>query len=143
MLEHCTLPRTGALEVIMDCLGPKSALSDHNSNNGSAVDKVSDLEPPLQQNGRTSQCSISDSGHDQVNKIVDVTIAYEQGKPLNLLNIITAVRPSCITHVHYRVFDVKQVRIILCQMFLAQNHSTFHLIRFFTYYSIVRTLLLR
>ena len=50
--------------------------------------------------------------YQKLSKIVDVTIAYEKGQPLNLLNIITAVRPPCITHVHYRIFDIKDVSIL-------------------------------
>jgi hypothetical protein len=45
-----------------------------------------------------------------MSKVVDVTIAYPNGQPLNLWNIISASRPPCVTHVHYRIFDIKEVR---------------------------------
>jgi hypothetical protein len=46
---------------------------------------------------------------DYLNKIVDVTIAYPEGKPLDLGIICTGWRKPCVTHVHYRVFDSKEV----------------------------------
>ena len=47
---------------------------------------------------------------ETLSKIVDVTIAYpERDNPLDLLDIIAAVKPPCTTHVHYRVFDIKDV----------------------------------
>lgn len=81
LLEHCTLPRTGALEVILKVLGPPNA----KSNNGVA-NKMQDIS-----------------------KICDVTIAYPQGKPLDLFQIVFGSRPPCVTHVHYRIFDVKDI----------------------------------
>ena len=89
MLEYCTLPRTGALEVIFDVLGPSKQTK---VNNGFV-------------------------NHDQrgeprgITKICDVTIAYpDGGKPLDLFQIVFGSRPACVTHVHYRIFDVKDVR---------------------------------
>ena len=35
-------------------------------------------------------------------QVVDVTIAYPEGKPLDLVSIITGWRPPCTSHVHYR-----------------------------------------
>jgi len=73
-LEYCTIPRTGALDVIIKAIGP--------------------------------------SGHvkQPITKVVDVTIAYpEEGKPLDLVSIFTGWTPPTTTHVHYRVFDVKDI----------------------------------
>lgn len=91
MLEHCTLPRTGALEVILKVLGPNAYSGNYSSSNGSNT--------ILNSNGL----------RPSVNKIVDVTIAYPEGKPLDLISIATGWRPPCTTHVHYRVFDIKQL----------------------------------
>eukprot|EP00092_Neocalanus_flemingeri_P037822 GFUD01041172.1.p1 GENE.GFUD01041172.1~~GFUD01041172.1.p1 ORF type:complete len:356 (-),score=125.25 GFUD01041172.1:322-1389(-) len=74
MLEHCTLPRTGALDVIMDVLGP----------------------------GRHQE------GH-QIEKIVDMTVAFPSGHPLDLQSIVTGWREPFVTHVHYREFDCKDL----------------------------------
>ena len=83
MLEYCTLPRTGALEVVFDVLGGKTK-------NGAI------------NNGFNSHSST-------ISKICDVTIAYPNGKPLDLFQIAAGHREPCTTHVHYRVFDVKDV----------------------------------
>ena len=87
MLEHCTLPRTGALEVILDILGPN------------------------QKNGFSANSSEGNSlqNDSKIGKIFDVTIAYPEGKPLDLFQIGFGSRPPCVTHVHYRAFDVKDV----------------------------------
>lgn len=42
-------------------------------------------------------------------KVVDVTVAYPEGRPLDLGAICLATRPPCVTHVHYRVFDINDV----------------------------------
>ena len=36
-----------------------------------------------------------------------MTIAYPEGKPLDLQSIVLGWRPPCNTHVHYRSWDVK------------------------------------
>jgi len=75
VLEHCTIPRTGALDVIMDEIGPEGKMPS--------------------------------SSH--ISKIIDVTIAYPSGRPLDLQTIVSGYRKPCITHVHYRIFDVASV----------------------------------
>ena len=92
MLEHCTLPRTGALEVILDILGP-------NQKNGFSANSSEGNSLQLQDDSKIS-------------KIFDVTIAYPEGKPLDLFQIGFGSRPPCVTHVHYRAFDVKDVRFL-------------------------------
>lgn len=129
LLEYCTLPRTGALEVIIECLVNNSCVSskvtsDHNSNgtNGSGHKSDSSDPPSTSSSERLSLATTSlrlrkavsapggGGGDEQLSKIVDVTIAYPQrDNPLDLFNIIAAVRPPCTTHVHYRIFDIKDV----------------------------------
>ena len=41
-------------------------------------------------------------GHRGLSKVVDVTIAYPEGRPINLVSIATGWDPPCATHVHYR-----------------------------------------
>lgn len=92
-LEYVTLPRTGALEVALKVLGKDGKASNGNANtNGSAV-----------------QDSSSKKRRGGLSKVVDVTIAYPDGKPLNLVSIATGWDPPCTTHVHYRVFDVDEL----------------------------------
>jgi len=90
MLEHCTLPRTGALDVIMSVLGPK--------------DEKEGKEEASQPK-------------DVITKIVDVTVAFPEGRPLDLQAIVTGWRKPCITHVHYRVFDTKDLPITSEELF--------------------------
>jgi len=73
-LEHCTVPRTGALDVILDTIGPNVAESES-------------------------------EGVGHIEYLVDVTVAYPEGKPLDLQSILTGWREPCLTHVHYRVFN--------------------------------------
>jgi len=75
LLEHCTLPRTGALDVIMDVLGPGS----------------------------------QQAGGQKMEKIIDMTVAFPSGHPLDLLAIVTGCREPFVTHVHYREFDCKDI----------------------------------
>jgi len=87
-LEHCTLPRTGALEVILDVLGPNAKTTN---------------------NGFANSCQGQQQALTGINKICDITIAYPQGRPLDLFQIVFGSRPACVTHVHYRLFDVKDL----------------------------------
>lgn len=75
LLEHVTLPRTGALDVVMKILGP-------------------DSDQP--------EC-------DKIERIVDMTVAYPGGRPLDLQSIVFGWREPCYTHVHYRSWNIKDV----------------------------------
>ena len=97
MLEYCTLPRTGALEVVFDVLGGKTKNGAMN-------------------NGFNSHSST-------ISKICDVTIAYPNGKPLDLFQIAAGYREPCITHVHYRVFDVKDVSTNINNIFIYRRST--------------------
>lgn len=48
----------------------------------------------------------------QINWILDITIAYPQGKPLDLPTIITGSRPPCETVLFYRVFPSSVVSFL-------------------------------
>jgi lysophosphatidylglycerol acyltransferase 1 len=99
-LEFCTLPRTGALEVILECLGPNATVNANGAGgqNGSVKNTA-------------KTANLLQANPDALTKIVDVTIAYPDGNPLDLLSIATGWRPPCTTHVHYRVFDIKDLPI--------------------------------
>lgn len=75
LLDHVTLPRTGALDVVMKVLGPDTEQEEGN----------------------------------KIERIVDMTIAYPEGKPLDLQSIVLGWREPCNTHVHYRSWDVKEL----------------------------------
>ena len=51
----------------------------------------------------------------KMERIVDMTIAYPEGKPLDLQSIVLGWRKPCNTHVHYRSWDVKVSEIFIIQ----------------------------
>ena len=73
LLEHVTLPRTGALDVVMRILGPDSECGEE----------------------------------EKLERVVDMTIAYPGGQPLDLQTIVLGWRPPSDTYVHYRSWDIK------------------------------------
>ena len=79
MLEHVTLPRTGALDVVMRILGPDSECGEE----------------------------------EKLERVVDMTIAYPGGQPLDLQTIVLGWRPPSDTYVHYRSWDIKVRKNIL------------------------------
>jgi len=105
MLEYCTLPRTGALDVIMSALGPQPVTREESGPESLAEsqehDQVSNIEP--------NDSEPSPAAEGQIHKIVDVTVAFPEGRPLDLQTIVTGWRTPCVTHVHYRVFDSRDI----------------------------------
>ncbi|XP_058805821.1 acyl-CoA:lysophosphatidylglycerol acyltransferase 1-like [Phymastichus coffea] len=88
LLENVTLPRVGALQTIIDIVGP---IQNNNSSTGS---------------NSTSILSVTKS---EIRWVLDITIAYPQGKPIDLLTIITGTRPPCNTVLFYRIFPTSSV----------------------------------
>lgn len=56
----------------------------------------------------------------EISWVLDITIAYPQGKPLDLPTIITGSRPPCETVLFYRLFPSTVVSDSTC---CAQNCS--------------------
>ncbi|XP_064484689.1 acyl-CoA:lysophosphatidylglycerol acyltransferase 1-like isoform X2 [Ornithodoros turicata] len=80
ILEHVTLPRTGALKVVLDTLS------------------------------RENLAKVTKGKEEPLKWIVDVTIGYpDYGKPLDLLIISGGFRKPCTVHMHYRRFPVSDV----------------------------------
>jgi hypothetical protein len=50
-----------------------------------------------------------------VNWVLDITIAYPDGKPLDLGAIVTGYRKPCKTFLFYRLFPCREVRIQICE----------------------------
>ncbi|XP_045130163.1 acyl-CoA:lysophosphatidylglycerol acyltransferase 1-like [Portunus trituberculatus] len=75
VLENVSLPRVGALKVILD-----SVAADQN-----------------------------DEKTDTIKHLLDVTIAYPGGDPLDLPTIFGGWRPPCDTIFHYRRFNIEEV----------------------------------
>lgn len=51
-----------------------------------------------------------DENTDKLAWILDVTVAYSEGKPLDLPTIIMGQRKACRTHMYYRLFPSSIVR---------------------------------
>lgn len=49
-----------------------------------------------------------------VNWVLDITIAYPEGKPLDLGAIVTGYRKPCKTFLFYRLFPCREVRTHIC-----------------------------
>lgn len=104
LLEYVTLPRTGALEAILNVLGPHAGSVD--------LSLVDDFAGQVTGNAMNNNSGNPNQGlffKDYMGKVVDVTIAYPNGQPLDLWTIVSGSRPPCVTHVHYRVFDTKEL----------------------------------
>lgn len=112
MLEYCTLPRTGALDVIMSALGPARE-EQHPHFDKECGDQDQDQAP----NTSPSEGEPHPAAEDCIQKIVDVTVAFPEGRPLDLQTIVTGWRTPCVTHVHYRVFDSRDLPRCSDQLF--------------------------
>jgi len=102
LLEHVTLPRTGALDVIMATLGP--SLPKSRQEDLSAPKDLTDISTDGEE--QTQEMTLPSDG---IHKIVDVTVAFPEGRPLDLQSIVTGWRQPCVTHVHYRTFDIRDL----------------------------------
>lgn len=89
-LSHVTLPRLGATQVILKTLGPQQ----ENGALGTSGDN-----PAKVTKSRGLQW------------VVDVTIAYPNARPMDIQTWIFGYRPATVTHVHYRIYPIKDVPV--------------------------------
>lgn len=91
VLNRVTLPRVGAMNIILDTLRPENIRE--------ALD-----------NGEVSLLPGTEEECAPLKWVIDVTVAYpESQRPLDLLAICAASRPSCITYLHYRRYSIEDV----------------------------------
>ncbi|KAK7603207.1 hypothetical protein V9T40_003206 [Parthenolecanium corni] len=92
VLNHVTLPRLGAFHAIFDELTPVQVTKygSGNENFGSHDD-------------------IGALNADKLMWILDVTVGYPEGKPLDLPTIVMGYRRPCKTHLCYRLYPASQV----------------------------------
>merc|ERR1712071_682800 len=85
-LNYVTIPRVGAVQNVVASLGASQRLLNGNSNHckGAMVDS-------------------------QLKWIIDLTIAYPNGKPLDIMTIFCGIAPSCNTVFHYRCYPILEV----------------------------------
>ncbi|XP_007903205.1 acyl-CoA:lysophosphatidylglycerol acyltransferase 1 [Callorhinchus milii] len=84
-LKHVTLPRQGATEVILQTLCTAHENGAAGDANG-AVTKSKGLE-----------------------WVIDITIGYPEAKPMDIQTWIIGYRAPTVTHVHYRIYSIKDV----------------------------------
>ncbi|TNM94834.1 acyl-CoA:lysophosphatidylglycerol acyltransferase 1 [Takifugu flavidus] len=90
-LTHVTLPRLGATHVILKTLSAQQE-------NGSVGSE----------SGTPNQTGNKRKG---LQWVIDVTIAYPKARPMDIQTWIFGYRPPTITHVHYRMYPIKEVPV--------------------------------
>lgn len=83
---NVSLPRMGAMLGIMDILCPEEDTTDRSTLFSKTI----------------PEC-------DELRWVLDITIAYPEGKPLDLPTIITGSRPPCQTFMFYRLYPSSQL----------------------------------
>ncbi|XP_012936324.1 acyl-CoA:lysophosphatidylglycerol acyltransferase 1 [Aplysia californica] len=102
VLQHVTLPRVGAVKVILDTIGePYDPVSSSTTEEGGPV-----LSPEAA--NVTSDHQLAD---DQLplKWIIDITIAYKNGKPLDFLGMCIGYNPQEDVLLHYKAYRAKDI----------------------------------
>ncbi|KAM3960246.1 acyl-CoA:lysophosphatidylglycerol acyltransferase 1-like [Aphomia sociella] len=100
-LEYVSLPRAGALKVIMDEIGP------HKDEAASTSKEESKKDNNFNQSNSTK--ILNEKMGDRVEWILDLTIAYEDRIPLHLQDVVCGTRSPCTTHLHYRLYPSTEI----------------------------------
>lgn len=87
-LENVSLPRVGALNIIMNAVGPKSTTNN---------------------NCKNYSCNRTELGPTQISYVLDITIAYPKGIPIDLSHIVFGHRTPCETVFFYRLYRSSEV----------------------------------
>lgn len=83
-----------------------TANNNHNENNNRQQQRIIDDDENLKE--KIGEAEISSK--KTLKYVVDITVAYPEGKPLDLGDIVTGMRRSCQTHMLYRVYRCSEVR---------------------------------
>ncbi|OXB72435.1 UNVERIFIED_CONTAM: hypothetical protein H355_006489 [Colinus virginianus] len=109
--QHVTLPRFGATQVIM-----KTLVAPQENGTPAGGDAV-----------------IKESKSKGLQWVIDATIAYPKGEPIDIQTWILGYRQPTVTHVHYRIFPIKDVPVEpealsqwLYQRFIEKEHLLTH-----------------
>lgn len=115
ILNHVSLPRMGAIQAIMDSLtGTPSSGKLLSNNNSTTTDSSPSSSPPssLSTSSVTTPLKKSQPAggpEDQLSWVLDITVAYPEGKPLDLPTIIMGQRKPCQTLLFYRMYPIAEV----------------------------------
>ncbi|XP_077292912.1 acyl-CoA:lysophosphatidylglycerol acyltransferase 1-like [Arctopsyche grandis] len=108
MLNHVSLPRVGALKVIIDEAGPKMpSSSPYSTVNSLETTNNSKKDTPTL--GKNQPIETDLLNKNRLRWVLDITIGYENAKPIDLTDIVTGKRPPCTTHLHYRLFPSSEI----------------------------------
>lgn len=117
-LNHTTIPRVGAVQNVVATIGPSRAklLVNGNSNSVSSSNarwvsvgiwrRIPGLMPAFP---ALFWFLAADWANNSLKWIVDLTIAYPNGNPLDTLTIFMASAPPCNTVFHYRCYPISEV----------------------------------
>lgn len=122
ILQHVSLPRVGALQTIIDVVGPVVPVSVSPSTE-SSIQGDGTMDTPTSFGNNVISRVTSDPAetlaalqtasegttNGKLNWVLDITIAYPEGKPLDLSDIITGYRKPCKTFMFYRLFRCNEV----------------------------------
>ncbi|XP_012676439.1 acyl-CoA:lysophosphatidylglycerol acyltransferase 1 isoform X2 [Clupea harengus] len=89
-LTHVTLPRLGATQVILKTLGPQQENGTLEAGDATTTRQTGSKSRGLQW-------------------VVDITIGYPKARPMDIQTWIFGYRQPTVTHVHYRIFPIKDV----------------------------------
>lgn len=70
---------------------------------------------------------------------MDITVAYPEGKPLDLPTIIMGQRRPCRTHMYYRLFPSSAVRKYLCVLTTLNYHTILKQMNNFVFFRFLET----
>lgn len=94
VLQHVSLPRVGAMQIIIDAIGPRSL-----------DNQIQEPDVPVDE-----EETVKALHHfSELKWVLDVTVAYPEGKPLDLPTIVTGSREPCSTFLFYRLYPCTQV----------------------------------
>ena len=106
-LEHTTLPRMGAVKVILEEIGPR--LSSNNSSSSLSRSNSSRLKILKDTVDAIREKKYVKDTKPPIKYVLDVTIAYPNGQPLSLATITFGTREQCDIAVNYKVYKASEV----------------------------------
>ena len=106
-LEHITLPRMGAVQAILEEVGPREDDSEMiKTRSGSKIEIIKDTIGAIREKKYVKETK------PPIKYILDMTIAYPNGQPLSIWTLCMGTREKCDIAVHYKIFKVDDVGVL-------------------------------
>uniref|UniRef100_A0A2M4AJ31 Putative lysophosphatidylglycerol acyltransferase 1 n=1 Tax=Anopheles triannulatus TaxID=58253 RepID=A0A2M4AJ31_9DIPT len=123
VLNNVTLPRVGAMKAIMDVLGAPMDINDasieyamqeatkQSESNSTIINSEakSKEDDDCDNCKETSYAMLNGQSGGCLEYVLDITIAYPQGVPLDLPNIVHGIRDPCQTFLFYKLYHCSEV----------------------------------